>query len=170
MQDIDKILGTVQEAIEIEKFGYDFYSNMRTFVKDKDGHKLISRLASLEVDHIKWLEEEYKRQIDRLDTFDDQAAEKISMTAKDEIFFQKNLPALFSDFDRVKAVKFAIDIEKRSMEFYQKNLELAEDETLKDLFKRLADFEEKHIKVLNETMNSLETKKTWYSEAMHVLW
>lgn len=170
MQDIDKILGTVQEAIEIEKFGYDFYSNMRTFVKDKDGHKLISRLASLEVDHIKWLEEEYKRQIDKLDTFDSQAAEKISIIAKDEIFFQKNLPALFSDFDRVKAVKFAIDIEKRSMEFYQKNLELAEDDVLKDLFKRLADFEQKHINVLNETINSLETKQTWFSEAMRVLW
>jgi rubrerythrin len=170
LQDIDKILGTVQEAIEIEKFGYDFYSNMRTFVKDKDGHKLISRLASLEVDHIKWLEEEYKRQIDKLDTFDSQAAEKISITAKDEIFFKKNLPALFSDFDRVKAVKFAIDIEKRSMEFYQKNLELAEDDVLKDLFKRLADFEQKHINVLNETINSLETKQTWFSEAMRVLW
>lgn len=170
MQNIDKILGTVQEAIDIEKFGYDYYSNMRTFVKDKEGHKLISRLASLEVDHIKWLEEEYKKQIDKLESFSEQAGEKISSTAKDETFFQKNLPELFKDFDRIKAVKFAIDIEKRSMEFYKKHLELTDDDELKDLFRRLAGFEEKHISVLNETLNSLKTKKVWYTEAMRVLW
>ena len=58
MHEVDRVLGTIQQAIEIERFGYEFYNHMRTFVKDKDGHKLISYIANLEVDHIKWLEED----------------------------------------------------------------------------------------------------------------
>lgn len=59
MTAIDRLLITIQEAIEIEKFGCTFYTNMRSFIKDKDGHKFISHLANLEVDHIKWLGDEY---------------------------------------------------------------------------------------------------------------
>jgi rubrerythrin len=170
MKGIDKILGTVQEAIEIEKFGYDFYSNMRSFVRDKYGHKLISHLASLEVEHIKWLEEEYKRQFEKLETFDEQPTEKILNVAKEEIFFKQNLPELFRDFDRIKAVKFAIGIEERSLEFYKKNSELTEDEKIKDLFKRLSSFEEEHISILNETLKSLQTTGIWKSPSVRIFW
>ena len=34
MTGIDKVLGTVVQAIEIEKFGYEFYHNMREFVSE----------------------------------------------------------------------------------------------------------------------------------------
>jgi rubrerythrin len=170
MTGIDKVLGTVQQAIELEMFGYEFYSNMRTFVKDKDGHKLISQLAKLEVDHIKWLEEEYKRQLEKLKDFNEQETLDILITGKEEIFFKDKLPEVFKEFDSIKAVKFAIEIEEKSAQFYQKNLELTDDEQLKDLFQRLADYEQKHIDVLNGTLSSLQDDDGWATSMMHVLW
>ena len=170
METIDKVLGTIQQAIEIEKFGYEFYTNMRPFVKDKDGHKLISTIANLEVDHIKWLEDEYKRQIDNIDSFDEQEIEKISITAKDEIFFKDKLPEIFRKFDAKKAINFAIEIENHSIEFYQKQMDLTNNDQVRDLFRKLADFEKKHITVLKDTLNSLENKDSWIPFGSHVLW
>ncbi len=170
MSEIDKILGTIQQAIEIEKFGYDFYTHMRSFVKDKDGHKLLSYIADLEIDHMKWLEEEYKRQLKKLEEFNEEPAPHISITGKEEIFFKDKLPDIFKKFDSKKALNFAIDVENRSIEFYENNLNQTDDEQLKELFKKLADFERDHISILNNTLKSLESEGAWMSPALHILW
>jgi rubrerythrin len=170
MVEINKILGTIQEAIEIEKFGYDFYSNMRLFIKDPDGHKLISHIAKLEIDHIKWLEEEYNRQFPKMDTLRNDEKIGISIEGKSNIFLKDKNIEIFQNFEASKAVKFAIDIEKRSMDFYKQNIELTDDQDLKNLFSKLADFENEHISVLNETLKSLESKNTWASPSVHIHW
>ena len=170
MTAIDKLLVSIQEAIEIEKFGYTFYTNMRSFVKDKDGHKFISYLANLEVDHIKWLEDEYKKQLKKLETFDESKTIDISITGKDEIFIGDNMPDIFKEFDRIKALDFAIGIEKHSVEFYKKNMDITEDDDLKQLFKRLVDFESEHIEILTEAKKSLQTTNNWLSIGMHFHW
>lgn len=170
MTAIDRQLITIQEAIEIEKFGYTFYTNMRSFVKDKDGHKFISYLANLEIDHIKWLEDEYKKQLKKIESFDESKTIDISITGKDEIFITDNMPQIFKEFDRIKALDFAIDIEKRSVKFYKKNKDIIEDDDLKQLFKRLVDFESEHIEILIEAKKGLQTNNSWITQAMHIHW
>ena len=162
MSEIDKVLGTVKQAIEIEKFGHDFYNSMRTFVKEKDGQVFVSYLAKLEVDHIKWLEEEYERQLGKLTELVEAPAVELSLLGKDEIFFaDERVSTIFKDFDPVKATSFAIDIEKRSVEFYNKNMDISEDDRTKNLFKRLADFEKEHIVILTNNLESLEAEGKW---------
>jgi rubrerythrin len=170
MVEINKILGTIQEAIEIEKFGYDFYSNMRLFVKDPDGHRLISNIAKLEIDHIKWLEEEYNRQYPKMYASENSDQIGISIEGKSEIFFKDKNIDVFQNFEAKAAVKFAINIEKRSMEFYKQNIDLTNDQDLKILFNKLAEFEKEHISVLSETLKSLETENKWSSPSIHVHW
>ena len=170
MTAIDKLLITIQEAIEIEKFGYTFYTNMRSFVKDRDGHKFISYLANLEVEHIKWLEDQYKKQLKKLESFDESKTVDISIIGKDEIFITDNMPQIFKEFDKIKALDFAIGIEKRSVEFYKKNMDIIEDDELKQLFKRLVDFESEHIEILSEAKKNLQTTNNWLSIGMHFHW
>ncbi len=171
MTAIDKVLGAVLQAIEIEKFGYEFYNSMRTFVEDKEGQKLISYLGRLEVDHIKWLEEEYDRQLAKLDEFKEEPTVDISLLGKGKIFFADNkLPDVFKEFDAVKATGFAIDIEKRSVEFYQKNIEISEDDGTKELFLRLADFEKDHIVILENNLQSLQTKGAWKAPSVPMVY
>jgi rubrerythrin len=162
MSEIEKVLGTVKEAIEIERFGYDFYNSMREFVKDGNGQRLVSYLAGLEVDHIRWLEEEYRRQLEKLDELREEPEAKISLLGKEEIFLgQDKLPEIFTEFDPVKAISFAIGIENRSIEFYEKSKDISEDYKTKDLFMRLADFERDHIIILEENLRSLQEIGQW---------
>jgi rubrerythrin len=170
MTGIDKKLGTIQQAIELEKFGYEFYSNMRTFVKDKEGHKLISQLANLEIDHMKWLEGEYKNQLERLTDFQEGGAIDILISGKEEIFFKDKLPEIFREFDAIKALDFAIEIEEKSAEFYEQNLDLVEDASIKSLFQKLADFEKKHKEVLIQTRDNLKIDDSWIRATAHILW
>lgn len=166
MSEIDKVLKSVKEAIEIEKFGYEFYNSMRDFVKDRNGQELVSYLARLEVDHIKWLEEEYQRQLEKLDQFQEEPEAGFSLMGKEEIFLgQEKLHEIFKDFNPVKAISFAIDIEKKSVKFYEKNKKITKDDKTKELFTRLADFEKDHVIILRENLKSLQEMGLWKSSS-----
>jgi len=159
---IDRTLGTIRQAIEIENFGYGFYNTMRAFTKDRTAQSIISHLAEMELEHMKWLEEEYGRSLQNSEELNESGAEPISITAKGEIFLDyRRLPEIFSDFDAVKAIKFAIDIERRSVEFYAKYQGILDDDDTRNLFKRLADFEQDHIDLLTENLKSLESTGDW---------
>lgn len=161
MTEIDKVLGIVKEAIKIERFGYEFYLSIREFVPDMAGHRFISYLAKLEVDHIKWLEEEYERQLTKLEEFKEEPGLDLSLVAKEDIFLADDkLPEIFNNFDPQRAISYGIEIEKRSVEFYQKSLEFG-DERTRELFRRLADFERDHIVILNNNLKSLQTTGRW---------
>ena len=159
---IDITMGTIRRAIEIENFGYGFYNTMRDFVNDRSAQSIISHLAEMELEHMKWLEEEYKRTLQNSDVLNESGAQPISIIAKGEIFLDhRRLPEIFSDFDAVKAIKFAIDIEKRSVEFYKKNQKIIDDYETRNLFGRLADFEKDHIALLTDNLKSLERTGDW---------
>ena len=161
MTEIDKVLGIVKEAIKIERFGYEFYLSIREYIPDMEGHRFISYLAKLEVDHIKWLEEEYERQLTKLEEFKEEPRVEISLIAKEDIFLADDkLPEIFSNFDPQKAISYGIEIEKRSVDFYQKSMEYGDDGT-RELFRKLADFERDHIVILNNNLKSLQATGRW---------
>ncbi len=170
MSAIDKKLGMIQQAIEIEKFGHDFYSSMREHVKDKNGQKLLSFLARFEVDHIKWLEEEYERQLRKMNEFKEEEIVELSIVGIGEMFLADEVPELYTDFDPVKTTNFAIDVEKRSVEFYERNMDLTDDDKMKDLFQRLADFEKEHIEILENNLQSLQGKGRWIEPPISMLY
>jgi hypothetical protein len=162
MTGIDKVLQTVSQAIEIERFGYDFYYSMREFVPDVDGQRLVSYLGKLEVDHIKWLEEEYDRLLMKMQEFDEIASVNLSLLGKGEIFLDsEKLPEIFREFDPQKALTFAIQIEKRSIDFYEGAKDVSEDDSSKALFQKLADFERDHIVLLNDNLKNLQDNGKW---------
>lgn len=159
---IDSTLGIIRQAIEIESFGYGFYHTMRDFTQDRTAQRIISHLAEMELEHMKWLEEEYRRSLQNSTDSIEAKAQPISIIAKGDIFLdRKRLPEIFSDFDALKAIRFAIDIEKRSVEFYKKHEGIINDDTTKNLFNRLADFERDHITLLSENLKSLENTGDW---------
>jgi rubrerythrin len=157
----DRVLGTIQQAMEIERFGYGFYNSMRPFVKDTKGQKFISYLANLELQHLHWLEEAYTKQLINMDAFDESEPTNLSLIGRDEIFIEENMPDLFKNFDPVGAVEYAIKVENKSAEFYERYQDLSDDDRLNDLFKNLVDFERDHIKILEKTLDSLKSRGEW---------
>jgi rubrerythrin len=157
---IDTTLAIIKQAIEIEQFGYDFYNEMRSYVRTRVGQKVVSHLANLEVDHIKWLEEEYDRQLDKIEEFDENHAIDISLTGKSEIFIVDGLSEVFRGSDIEQALEFAIEVEKKSVNFYN-NTGAVEDDRLRELFRKLADYEREHIELLKENLKSVKSGGPW---------
>jgi rubrerythrin len=162
MKETDKVLGLIHQAIEIEKFGYHFYTSMKPYVKDRNGQKMLSHLAKLEIEHLKWLEEEYRHQLEHMEEFDEVPEPNVSLVAEESIFLvDDRIPDVFSNLDHVGALKYAIDIEKRSIKFYRENMEQSTDDRLRLLFEKLADFEEDHLKILEENVHHLKDAGEW---------
>jgi rubrerythrin len=158
---VDTSLAIIQQAIEIEQFGYNFYNNMRSFVHNRVGQKVISHLVNMEVDHIKWLEEEYDRQLDRLEVLDDTEHIDVSIEGKSEMFVVDRLPEVFRGSGPEEALEYAIEVEKKSMAYYANNMKITDDDNIRQLFHRLADFEKEHIELLDRNLQSLRSGGPW---------
>ncbi len=162
MKETDKVLGLLHQAIEIEKFGYHFYTSMKPFVKDRNGQRMLSHLAKLEIQHMTWLEHEYSHQLAQIEEFEEEPETNVSLVAEGSIFLvDDRIPDVFKKMDHVDALKYAMDIEKRSIEFYRENMEQSTDDRLKELFEKLADFEEDHLKLLEENVAHLKDAGEW---------
>ena len=61
---------------------------------------------------------------------------------------------------RNKIIEYAMNMEKRSMEFYQMYKEKVSNKETKDLFERLEKMEEEHYHLLKRSLESLEANKS----------
>jgi rubrerythrin len=161
MYETDARLRMLREAISIESYGYDFYNLMRAQVKDKSAQVVLSFLASMEADHMMWLEKEYMRQLRSTGASAGGHAHGIKMSALEEIFVTDRLPELYTGSDMKIALEFALEVELRSMKFYTDAMNLADDDELKLLFRKLADFEMDHAKLLKLNIENLKRKGIW---------
>lgn len=158
---IDTSLAIIKQAMEIEQFGYEFYNNMRSFVRNRVGQKVVSHLANMEADHIKELEEEYASQLDRIEEFDESENINVAIEGKSEIFVVDKLPEIFHGTDPEQALEYAIEVEKKSMAFYANNMKITDDDRIRELFHRLADFERGHVELLTMNLQSLKSGGPW---------
>jgi len=161
MKQIDRTLKIIREAVEIERYGYDFYDTLRSQIGDKGGQVVIAYLAGLEVEHMIWLENEYMKQLKSLDILDEGHVDSIAIAAKEEFFIVDKLPEMYRGTDVAQALDFAIEVEERSVMFYRKAIDMFDDPNLKALFTKLADFERDHIKLLKCNIDSLKKNGNW---------
>ncbi len=88
--------------------------------------------------------------------------ERLNIDLRDpRIVFSKK-DEITQKMDSIEATKFALDIERRSIEFYSGCGQLTSVETAKELFEKLSRFEESHAKLLEENLSYLETEGDWY--------
>lgn len=171
MAKMDKNLGTLLEAIELEKFGYDYYSKIRTKLDDLTGQKLITYLAKMEVIHIKNLEEEYIRHLKSIDELEKDMIPRFSLIDIENIFQNdEEFIDVLNNYDPIKVTMLAIKIEKRSKKFYEKKLSVSNDDYIKVLFQKLADYENDHIMLLEKNLERLQTKHEWQTPPVSFLY
>jgi rubrerythrin len=161
MNQIDARLNMIREAMGIESYGYNFYHLLRSQVKDKSGQVVLAFLAGMEADHMVWLEKEYMRQLNSGDEIREGHVDSIRMSAIEKIFVTDKLPEMYRGTDMKIALEFAVQVEENSVKFYRNAMNLADDDALKSLFNKLADFEEDHVKLLKLNIAKLKEKGIW---------
>jgi len=158
----ESMLGILRSAIEIEKYGIEYYNALSTAVDDQTGKEFIEYLAEAERKHQRTLEEEY----DSRKEAGDDAVQPLPMDNLDEDAKQLIFSVPLEDYDpstvsATDALKFGIHVEEQSMKFYNNAAKIVTDDQLKTVLKDLVEFEKEHLVLLRQNLNELEINGSW---------
>lgn len=142
-------------AIEMEKKGYDFFTESATNAKDSLAREVFEFLAAEELNHINAIEkfkEEYLsgKSADADAVIDSLKAGRPRATIE-RLFKEltKSTPIEGSDLD---VYQFAMDFERRGQEFYRNAEASATDPNAKKLYGFLVGEERKHFKIVESCL------------------
>jgi rubrerythrin len=150
-------LRAVKGAIEAEKEAYQNYSKLAKKTKDPKGRDMFQQLSEFEMNHyqrlrglLKSLQEKREWILYEGTTLKKKA---IPLTAQ-----KPKGQEQLTDMD---ALKIAIREEKKAQSYYRSMAELTKDARGKDMYKRLANEEALHEKLLNDQYYSLHNTGIW---------
>jgi len=147
----------VKVAIEAEKKAYQNYSKLAKKTKNPKGKEMFQQLSEFEVNHYQKLKSLLKTLQEKGEwiLYEGTNLKKRSISVKAE---KPKGQEQLTDMD---ALKIAIQEEKKAEAFYRSMAELTSDARGKDMYKRLANEEALHEKVLNDQYYSLHNTGIW---------
>jgi rubrerythrin len=158
----ESILGILRSAIEIEKYGVEYYNTLSTAVDDEIGKEFLKYLAVAEREHQRTLENEY----DSKNELGEMSIQPLPMDNLDEDGKQLIFSVPLEDYDpstvsAIDALKFGIHIEEQSMRFYNNAARMINDDELRNILKELVEFEKEHLVLLKQNLELLESEGNW---------
>jgi rubrerythrin len=150
-------LKAVKVAMEAEKNAYQTYSKAAKKTKNPKGRDMFQQLAEFEMNHYQRLKELSKSLQEKGEwiLYSGTSFKKKSIPIKME---KPKGQEQLTDMD---ALKIAIREEKKAQAYYRSLAELTKDPRGKDMYKRLADEETLHEKILNDQYYNLHNTGVW---------
>ena len=152
----------VRDALEltlsIERRGYTFYTNASRKTKNGSGRVMFQRLAAEESDHLRRLQEEYRSLVQNNEWLKREPARlPLSRKIADEIFPQKELlkVEVKEETSELDALNIAMDLERRSHQFFKDFAEQISDASGRKIFMDFAKDEESHLRALRAEYQTL---------------
>ncbi|MCX8026703.1 MAG: ferritin family protein [Thermodesulfovibrionales bacterium] len=121
MQERFSIREVIEQAIQTEKLGYQFYTTMsERFKKDVELNKLFMTLAEKEIQHEKTFTELLQSTGDSQEEGWDEVSLYLRAIVESEFFLgkEKSLPSMQHIKDINDAVKYAISFEKETLLYF----------------------------------------------------
>lgn len=146
----------IKVAIEAEKNAYQTYSKAAKMTKNPKGKDMFQQLSEFEMNHYQKL----KNLLKSLESSGEWIIYEGTSFKKKKIPLKVEQPK-GKDLSDLDALKKAIREEKKAQAFYRSLSELTLDPRGKDMYKRLANEEELHEKVLNDQFYSLNNTGVW---------
>ncbi len=129
-------------ALELERKGFRFYTEAERTTENETGKKMFAQLAKEEREHIRELKKIFKH------LYPEQSGKDIPL-------FDVEISEYLGE---VEALRIAIDMEKKSIQFYA---DWAKGE-LESLFKELIEFEKKHLELLEAELDYVRKTGFWF--------
>lgn len=144
----------IAEKFEIE--GYNFYKSKRDEIRSSTAKETFDFLANMEKEHTEYIRR-VKEKIENVEVVETNASETT------EEFFEKRLKSQkldesFSkenDLADLSILRMALLIEKDFVNYYAKAYETTVDEKAKKIFKMLKNWEEQHVKLVEELIKEI---------------
>ena len=159
--DTNKTLDILKMAILMEKRGLAFYTKVAEQSVDPEISEIFKTMASEEGLHLKFLSEQFLsfdvNKVFSLPNLLDASSEGIANKVLSEDVKKKISAAGFE----AAAISAAIDMEKKAIEVYSAQAEDSSDPNEKKLYDWLCNWEQGHLKILNDLDNELK-EKIWF--------
>jgi rubrerythrin len=158
--DVKDTLAILEKAIKVEKMGIDFYQRAEKRTSNAVGKGMFKALVGDEESHARILQVEYDKVSGgagwvKPDKAAQDRAPRLSLfPAGDKI----DIPPKARDFE---VLQLAIDFEKRGNAMYREAATKTTDLAGKSVLNYLADWENKHLDMLQKTLNQLSADGTW---------
>ncbi len=149
-------------ALELEMAGLETFIKLARKTKNETGKNMFLRLANDELDHMKFfhqyrlnLEKEGKWTPPPIDfkpiAVVRPALQEIDARTKGE-----------EHADELTALRTALELERRSVEFYNRLMERTTGREVRQLFAKLRDIEEGHYELIQAEIDSLTGQGFWF--------
>ncbi len=147
----------VKVALEAEKEAYQTYSKLAKKTKNPKGREMFQQLSEFEINHFNKLKALLKSLQEKGEWILYEGTTLKKKSIPDKGLKPKGQEQL-TDMD---ALKIAIREEKKAQAYYRSMVELTSDSRGKDMYKRLANEEALHEKVLNDQYYSVQNTGLW---------
>ena len=150
-------LKAIRVAIEAEKEAFQAYSKAAKRTKNPKGRDMFQQLSEFEMNH-------YQRLTGLLKSLQEKGEWILyqgTSFKKKTIPLKMEKPKGHEQLTDMDALKIAIREEKKALAYYRSLAELTRDPRGKDMYKRLADEESLHEKLLNDQYYSLHNTGLW---------
>lgn len=147
----------LQVAIEAEKDAYQAYSKAAKKTKNPKGRDMFQQLSEFEVNHYQKL----KALLKTLQEKGEWILYEGTLLKKKKIALKVQKPQGQEQLTDMDALKIGIREEKKAQAYYRSLADLTKDPRGKDMYKRLADEEGLHEKLLNDQYYSLHNTGIW---------
>jgi len=151
----------VRAAIQLERDGQDFYLKAAAEASNELGREMLRSFADDEQRHIEWLEAIVEGNVPETEPPQEiyDRLSGIFADAPDEL-----RQAASGSSDDIDAIQVAIGMEDKSVAAYEKWAKDAEDEDIRELCGELAEFERLHRRILENTIEYLESTGDWFMQ------
>jgi len=144
-------------AIEAEKDAYQAYSKAAKRTKNPKGRDMFQQLSEFEMNHFQKLNALLKS----LQEKGEWILYDGTSLKKKKIVLKAQKPQGQEQLTDMDALKIAVREEKKAQVYYRSMAELTKDPRGKDMYKRLAEEEALHEKLLNDQYYSLHNTGIW---------
>lgn len=153
----EKDLKAIRVAMDAEKEASQAYSRMAKKTRNPKGRDMFQQLSEFEMNHYRKLDELLKSLREKREwiLYSGTSLKRQPVPRKTE---KPKGQEQLTDMD---ALRMAIKEEKRALAYYRSMAELTKDPRGKDMYKRLANEEALHEKVLNDQYYSLSNTGIW---------
>jgi len=157
----NKAAEAMKAAIQMEKSGHGFFCNAAEKVESEVGKKLFKRLAAEELLHLRVFEKVFN-EVSRGAPWKEAVR---SVEPRDHVpyfdearknFEPKNL-SLELDF-----LKKALELERKAIEFFDRSIGDADEESARGVFKRIKEEEQHHYDLIQAEIDHLNGSGFWF--------
>jgi rubrerythrin len=160
-QSVEMSVAILKAALEIEKFGIEFYHDFSTCVKDAQGAALLRSLMEDEKKHKVILEKQIAHLQSKCDVSCVQPSPEYLAIVPSRVFIPKPDSCVLLQ-DEIAALEKGLEVEKKSIAMYVEAEESVDDAQLKKTLLSLANWEVTHRDLLEENLRLLRLEGAWY--------